>query len=731
MISEARLQNLNSKFNELLEACRAFASESELKKIELAFQLAYEAELKNDKKSVDLNLLHSIEIALIAVNEIGLGVVIVICTFMHNLLEVKAITINEIEVQFGKSIATIADGFNKVSSLQTGKISAQSENFRRLFLTIVDDIRVILLKVAHRLFDMRNYDNLLDAKKEKYLDEVTYLYIPIAHRLGLYTVKSDLEELSMKYSNPEIFKSIKEKIQASKKKQNSFLEEFIRPIERELIKLNFDCEFKSRPKSVYSIWNKMKRQNVTFKEVYDILAVRIISNSKPKKEKEDCWKIYSIVTDFYQPNPKRLRDWISTPKASGYESLHTTVKDENDNWVEVQIRSDRMDQNAEKGQAAHWRYKGFGTKKDSESWLGQVRDILENPDQINFDEAFSQNNKSKATDKIFIFTPNGDLKQLPNGSTILDFAYEIHTDIGSKCSGARVNNKIVQIRHILQNGDKVEIVTSKNQKPKLDWLNFVTTNKAKSRIKRAMLEDKYKEADTGNAIVRRKFKNWKIPFNDENIAKILKHYKYKTAIDFYFAVATETADLVDVKKVILRTDETKVQKTETVIEEPLNKNGKLKEDSLLITEQISNMNYSLAKCCNPIVGDAVFGFVTVGKGITIHRVNCPNASQMLTKYSYRVIDVKWQVAAEKLSSFIANVKVSGVDSIGLLGELTNVISTDLKVNMQSISVDTKKGNFEGKLKLQVKDDKHLDELIHKLLKLKDITKVTRVDNFKK
>lgn len=729
MIIEARIKKLQSKYNELIEACKVFADESDLKKIEQAYRLAYHAEIDESNKSGELNLLHSVEIALISVNEIGLGVVVVICTFMHNLVEAKAITTTEIEEIFGKSIAGIVEGFNKVSSLQTGRISAQSDNFRKLFLTIADDIRVILLKVAHRLYDMRYYDNLSAIKKERYLDEVVYLYIPIAHRLGLYTVKSDLEELSMKYANPEIYYNILEKIQASKKKQKSFLEEFIHPIQRELIKQDFDCEFKSRPKSVYSIWNKMKRQNVSFDEVYDILAVRIISNSKPTKEKEDCWKIYSIVSDIYQPNPKRLRDWISTPKASGYESLHTTVKAGKDKWVEVQIRTDRMDRDAEKGQAAHWRYKGFGTKKDSESWLGQVRDILENPNQINFDQAFLENNKSKETDKIFIFTPNGDLKQLPNGSTVLDFAYEIHTDVGSKCNGAKVNNKIVQIRHILKNSDKVEIITSKNQKPKLDWLNFVTTNKAKSRIKRAMLEDKYQEADAGNEIVRRKFRNWKIPFNDETLDKIIKHYKYKSSIDFYYAVAKETTDLAEVKKVLLKADD-RSQREESVVE-VANKTAKVKEESLLITEQISHITYSLAKCCNPISGDAVFGFVTVGKGITIHRVNCPNASQMLSKYSYRVIDVKWKEAAGELSSFIANVKVSGKDSIGLFGELTNVISTDLKVNMQSISVNSKKGSFEGNLKLQVKDDKHLDELIYKLLKIKDVTKVTRVDAFKK
>ena len=387
-------------------------------------------------------------------------------------------------------------------------------------------------------------------------------------------------------------------------------EKTLRSIERELETQKFKCDFKSRPKSVYSIWNKMKKQKVTFDEVYDILAVRIISDSKASKEKEDCWKIYSIVSDIYPPNPKRLRDWISTPKASGYESLHTTVQAPNKKWVEVQIRTKRMDVEAEEGQAAHWRYKGFGSKKDSESWLGQVRDILEHPEQLNFDEAINQNKKKKETDKIFIFTPNGDLKQLPAGSTVLDFAYEIHTDVGSKCNGAKVNNKVVPIRYILENGDKVEIMTSKNQKPKLDWLSFVITNKAKNRIKRFMLEDKYKEADAGNEIVRRKFKNWKIAFDDANIDKIIKHYKFKTSIDFYYSVATESIDLGDVKKFILGLDEKKVQKNGNQVVESEQKATKQdNEESLEITDKIKNVNYSLAKCCNPIPGDEVFAYI--------------------------------------------------------------------------------------------------------------------------
>lgn len=726
VMSEDRKKKIDSTYIELLKACEAFATKEDVVIINKAYELAYNAELLKYKKASDYNIMHSLEIALIAVNEIGLSSMAVVSILLHNLLETDDITLTEIGKDFGPTVSTIVKGFFEVSNIQTGKLSAQSDNFRKLFLTIVDDIRVILIKLAHRLYDMRNYDKLSDAKQEIYLDEVTYLYVPIAHRLGIYNVKSDLEELSMKYSHPKIYDSIQDKIKSTKAKQKTFLEDFISPIQRELIKQGFNCEFKSRPKSVYSIWNKMKRQNLSFDEVYDFLAIRIISDSEKKKEKEDCWRIYSVVTDIYIPNPKRLRDWISTPKASGYESLHTTVRGPSNHWVEVQIRTIRMDEEAERGQASHWRYKGFGTKQDAETWLNQVRDILENPDQLHFDEAFDSN-KIKKSDKIFVFTPNGDVKQLPLGSTILDFAYEIHTDVGSKCSGAKLNNRNAPIRHELKNGDKVEIVTSKNQKPKLDWLSFVITNKAKSRIKRAMLEDKYKEAEVGNEIIRRKFKNWKIPFKDETINRVIVHYKFKTSVDLYYSVATEKIDVLDIRDLFKETSDDKVVKkadepieeTQKVVEQPT-------ESSLMINESLKDVNYVLAKCCNPISGDSVFGFVTVGNGITIHRTNCPNASHMMSKYHYRIIDVQWQDAAGDLTSYIAKIKVIGKDSLGIIGDIANLISRDLKVNMQSISVDTlKSGMFEAKLKVQIKDTIHLDELIHKIQKLKGVGKVSR------
>jgi GTP pyrophosphokinase len=469
----------------------------------------------------------------------------------------------------------------------------------------------------------------------------------------------------------------------------------------------------------------MKKQNVEFEEVFDLFAIRIISNSKPSKEKTDCWRIYSIVTNIYTPNPKRLRDWISTPKASGYESLHTTVQGPNKKWVEVQIRSGRMDEVAEKGQAAHWRYKGFDSVRDSQLWLEQVRDILENPDQLKFDQQ-KQPVRSKKSEKIFVFTPDGDLKELPRGSSILDFAYEIHTRVGDQCNGAMVNNKIVPIRYELQNGDKVEIITSKNQSPKMDWLQFVKTNKAKSKIKRSIQEQKYREAQEGNEILRRKLKNWKIQFSDEAIDKLVKHYKFASALDLYSMIAFEKADMNEIRNILLEKDST--EKSREEIQTFLSKKQKARDDDnfLLIDEKLDNVNYRLGKCCNPIPGDKVFGFVTIGKGITIHRKSCPNAKRMLEKYGYRQISVQWK-DSENGAAFQATIRITGEDKIGMLGEITNVISGDLRVNMQSIKVSSKKEVFTGYIKVIVKDSGHLDELIHKLLKIKGVTKVSRID----
>ena len=471
----------------------------------------------------------------------------------------------------------------------------------------------------------------------------------------------------------------------------------------------------------------MKKQNIDFEEVFDLFAIRIIINSKPKKEKEDCWKVYSIVTNYYSPNPKRLRDWISTPKASGYESLHTTVEGLHDKYVEVQIRTTRMDDVAEKGQASHWQYKGVMSKKNTEDWLSQVRDILENPEHIQHDIAY-KSEKGKANN-IFVFTPKGDLKQLPAGSTVLDFAFGIHTDIGSSCSGATVNNRVVPIRYELKNGDKVGILTSKNQKPKLDWLTFVSTERARIRIKRKLKEEKYQEAENGKALLLRKLKNWKIKSSDDLINMLIKYYKLDTGIDLYYLVATEKMDILDIKKVIQNyiKGESVTAKTEEIPKEEKKprSNGNELEEVVYIGDNLKNINYRLAKCCNPIRGDKVFGFVTTMGSITIHRNNCPNAKRLKEKYPYRLMQIKWIKAAEE-SFTLANLKITGSDQLGLVGTITNIITNDLRVNMRSVNFSSKGKVFTGNVSVLVRDNEHLNQLIAKINNIQGVEKVVRV-----
>lgn len=725
-MSEERRKTIHERYLHLLAVSRPFLKSTDLKKINKAYELALKADLSGKKDNSDRpDTGHSIEVAINAVEKIGLGSTSIICAILHNVFESGAYSIEEIEDKFGPSVANIITGFNKISGISTRKVSFQSENFRKLYLSLVDDIRVVLIKLAHRLYDMQVLGEYSKEKRKKVTAETTYIYVPIAHRLGLYRIKDELEELLMQYEHPQIYKQISQKLQATRSKRNVFIEDFQEPIRRALIKQGFDCEIKGRPKSIHSIWNKMKKQNLKFEEVYDLFAIRIICNSDLKNEKSDCWKIYSIVTDIYSPNPKRLRDWISTPKASGYESLHTTVKGPNDKWVEVQIRSMRMHETAEKGLAAHWRYKGFGDKKETENYINQVRDILENPKQIDFDQA-SKSKLNNKTDRIFVFTPEGDLKKLKKGSTVLDFAYEIHTDIGDHCTGARANGKNVPIRHELSNGDKVEIITSKNQNPKMDWLNFVATSKAKNKIKRSVLGEKFKEAEVGNDILRRKFRNWKLSFNEENIDKIIRHYKFKSSIDLYYSVATEKIDLLEIKGLVSNGHGKKaVEAARRDLKEKLpSEQVKKSEEALLIDDKIRDLNYTLAKCCNPVWGDPVFGFVSIGKGISIHRLNCPNAADLLSKYDYRIIDVKWK-AKEDQACYQTNISVEGMDQMGIMGDIANIISKDLRVNMLSLNVNSGHGKFIGDIKVQVRDIEHLGELLKKLSKIPGITSAKR------
>jgi GTP pyrophosphokinase len=725
---EANNKRIREIYRDLLGICKPFIKKTELGSLRKSFEFVLNYHRATWEETGEEYIFHSIEVAKIALKDLNLGIPTVICALLHNVVDHHKIKIEDIKKLFGEEISILVEGYVRLSEIQTDKISIQSENFRKLYLSLVKDIRVILIKLAHRLYDMRRFDQLPEIKKQRVLTEVNHIYTPIAHRLGYYNIKTELEDLWLMYSFPEVYKSIDKKIKESKAKQNAFIRDFISPIDRELFRNGFTFETKGRPKSIHSTWQKMRKQEVEFEEIYDLFAIRIIIDTPKEKEKADCWRVYSIVTDIYKPNPQRLRDWISSPKATGYESLHTTVASTNGKWVEVQIRSARMDLIAEQGLASHWRYKEGSAKEEQEEWMNRIRDLIAHPDS----EKLENSDLSKIelySDKIFILTPEGDLKKLPHGSTVLDFAYDIHTNLGDMCSGARVNGRNVPIRHILKNGDKVEVITSKNQKPKLDWMNFVVTTKAKGKIKRAINELKFHEAENGKEILRRKLRNSKIQFSDAIVDKLIKKYKLKSAVDLYYLIATEKIDLADIKKsfTVVVSETTKLPEKGAEPEQVKEPKPKTEESSdfMFIDESIKHLGYELAKCCNPVHGDAVFGFVTVGKGITIHRISCPNARQLISKYDYRVIDVKWRKTDEH-RAYHTTINVSGNDEIGILNNITQVISNDLKVNMVSVNVDVRKDKkFAGKFKVIVKDTKHLSMLINKIMKIKGVKKVVR------
>ncbi len=719
---------VHKKLEELFEWTDVKSDVVSRHQIQKAFDMAYRA--YKGKKMPDGSplILHHLDVAVIAMKEVNLGATSAVCALLHSLDTDDEQVSEEILKNFGHNVLEIIQGFKKISALQTERVSFQSDAFRNMFLSLVNDIRVILIRMAHRLHDVRTPEQLTRKQKKKFFNEIKYIYIPIAHRLGLYRIKSEMENDLMRYEHPDIYRTISDKIQATKSKREVYINDFIQPIEHELIAADFDFEIKWRTKSVPSIWAKMTRQNVEFEQIYDIFAVRIIINSKkPNKEKEDCWMAYSIITNIYQPNPKRLRDWISTPKASGYESLHTTVMGPNKKWIEVQIRTVRMDIIAEKGQAAHWAYKGLMQSKDVDDWLLQVRDVLEHPESIGSEYAYQS---KKTGEHVFIFTPMGDLKRLPAGATVLDFAYDIHSNIGNQCSGARVNNKLVPIRYVLKNGDKVEVVTTKNQKPKTDWVSFVNTTKARNHIKRQLKEEKYKEAEVGKDLLLRKFKNWKLKSSDDLVNVLVKHFKMDSAIDLYYLVATDKIDLSLVKSVLNdylkeKSEDATVQEEETKPMPRADEKSVKEQDILYIGNHVKNINYRFAKCCNPIPGDTVFGFVTTLGGISIHRRNCPNARRLSERYPYRIVDVKW-IGSEDKPFYRINLKINGNDELGIVEAVTKAITDDLRVNMRSINFTTKGKKFEGRVSLMIRNHEHLDQLVHKIKLVKGVEKIMRI-----
>jgi len=726
---EAEKNEILKRYRALLRASKSTLQKGDKRMIRKAFEMALESHKDMRRKSGEPYIYHPIAVAQIAAEEIGLGTTSIVCALLHDVVEDTDMTLEDIEREFGKKVAMIIDGLTKISGVFDTNSSLQAENFRKMLLTLADDVRVILIKLADRLHNMRTMEFMPRDKQLKLSSETVYLYAPLAHRLGLYAIKSELEDLSMKYMERETYQFIKNKLNEKKAEREKFIRDFIEPVKKVLEGQDLHADLFGRPKSIHSIWNKMKKKAIPFEEVYDLFAIRIILDSTPETEKADCWKAYSIVTDLYRPNPDRLRDWISSPKANGYESLHTTVMGPRGQWVEVQIRTKRMNEIAEKGFAAHWKYKESSTDSGLDQWVQKVRDMLKNPDSnaLDFLDDFKMNLFS---DEIFIFTPKGALIQLPLNATALDFAFEIHTDVGASCIGAKVNHKLVPLSHKLQNGDQVEVITSSKQTPKEDWLNIVVTAKAKAKIKSALKEEKRKVAEDGKEILERKLKSLKITYNSENIQKLSYFFKLPSTQDLFYNVAKGLIDMSGLKeyqaseKVIENKPQDKIE-TEQV--QSLLRSIKAKDsDILLIGEDMQKIDYKLAACCNPIPGDDVFGFITVSDGIKIHRTNCPNAAKLMANYGYRIVKARWTNQQEL--AFLTGLRITGIDEVGLINQLTTVISQDFKVNIRSITVDSDNGIFEGQIMVYVNDTDHLDNLIRKLKTVKGVTGVNRFDS---
>ncbi|WP_199117359.1 bifunctional (p)ppGpp synthetase/guanosine-3',5'-bis(diphosphate) 3'-pyrophosphohydrolase [Pedobacter sp. ASV28] len=726
---EAEKKEILKRYRALLRACKSTLQKGDKKEIRKAFDMALESHKDMRRKSGEPYIYHPIAVAQIAAEEIGLGTTSIVCALLHDVVEDTDITLEDIEREFGKKTAKIIDGLTKISGVFDYNSSLQAENFRKMLLTLADDVRVILIKLADRLHNMRTMDFMPRQKQLKIASETIYLYAPLAHRLGLYAIKSELEDLSMKYLEPDTYKFIATQLNEKKAERNAFIKAFVEPINEILAEQGLIANVYGRPKSIHSIWNKMKKKNIPFEEVYDLFAIRIILDSSPESEKADCWKAYSIVTDLYRPNPDRLRDWVSSPKGNGYESLHTTVMGPKGQWVEVQIRTQRMNEIAEKGFAAHWKYKESSNDNGLDQWIQKVREMLSNPESnaLDFLDDFKMNLFS---DEIFIFTPKGALLQLPLGATALDFAFEIHTDVGAKCIGAKVNHKLVPLSYKLQNGDQVEIITSSKQTPKEDWLSIVVTAKAKSKIKSSLKEEKRRIAEDGKELLERKLKSLKITYNTDNLNKLTYFFKLQSTQDLFINVAKGKIELKDLKEYLASEKEIENRGNERTadnerIDALLNKVKGPESDVLLIGEDLQKIDYTLAACCNPIPGDDVFGFVTVNEGIKIHRTNCPNAAQLMANYGYRVVKAKWNRQQEL--TFLTGLHIVGIDDVGLINNITKVISNDFKVNMRSITVDTNDGIFDGSIKIFVNDREHLDHLIKNLLEVKGVTGVTRFD----
>jgi GTP diphosphokinase / guanosine-3',5'-bis(diphosphate) 3'-diphosphatase len=737
---EEEKQIILRQYRALLKALKQTIKKGDKAMLRHAFKLAADAHRQMRRKSGEPYILHPLAVARITVEEIGLGVTSAICALLHDTVEDTELSLQDLEREFNRPIAKIIDGLTKISNITDlkGDTTLQAENFRKILLTLVDDPRVILIKLADRLHNMRTLDSMNREKQLKIASETTYIYAPLAHRLGLYEIKSEMEDLAMKYTQPDIYMEIARNLNETRRDRTRYINEFVKPLKEVLLTNELDCEVYGRPKAIHSIWNKMRAKQVTFEEVYDLFAIRIIVKSPPEREKEDCWKAYSIITNIYHPSTERLRDWISVPKGNGYEALHTTVMGPGGRWVEVQIRSDRMNEIAEKGLAAHWKYKeGSNNTAESklDSFLEHLREVLNNPetDTIDFIQDFKLD---LFTEEIYIYTPKGDMRVLPKNATALDFAFDIHTHLGTKAIGAKVNYKLVPLNHQLQSGDQVEVITSSKQRPLEEWLEFVATAKAKSKIKDYLKEARKKIIDEGKEALKRALEGMHAAASSYNLSEVCHFYRKAGVSELYYDIAMGAIDLRDLREFEVNGDklvhplkEVKKETKGMLGEADMQKSIPKGEQVILGDSATSKIRYKLAQCCQPIPGDNVFGFVTQGDVLAIHRTDCPNAARLMANYGHKVVNTKW--AKNKEISFLTGVRMVGLDDVGVIQKITNVISGDLQMNMRSLSIDSNDGIFEGTIMVYVHDVEELKTLVKLLGALEGVQKIERLENTRK
>ena len=724
---------IETAFDDLIKSLRKGTTEESVKMIRRAFEFAREAHQGVRRKSGEPYILHPLAVAKIAVKEIGLGTKSAVAALLHDVVEDTDYTVEDIANLFGPKIASLVDGLTKISEVMGSNTTKQAESFRKMILTLADDVRVILIKIADRLHNMRTLDSMPEHKQVKIASETLYIYAPLAHRMGLHAIKTELEDLSLKYENPVEYQELEKRIHDYRDEHTGLYQQFIAPIRERLTESGYHYDITARTKSVYSVWSKMQRRHISFEEIYDLLAVRIVFDPKDNQpEKWQCWNIYSLITDMYSPKPERIRDWVSVPKANGYEALHLTVMGPGGKWIEVQIRSRRMDEIAEKGLAAHWKYKGDNAEASNEvdKWLAGIKEMLEQPgtDALEFLDEFKLNLFAK---EIRVFTPKGEMRTLPKGASVLDFAYDIHTEIGNSCIGGKVNHKLVPMSHRLQSGDQVEVLTSDKQKPQSDWLDFIVTAKARNNILMVFRREKKEQIRIGTTMFEKLLEDMKLPFGAENLNKALLHLKLQHKDDLYVSLAKGHLDIEKVRKALKKKSENKFVKywklqffksdKDKSVPDKEEEKGKVIND---ITDDASD--FIIAPCCNPIPGDDVVGMKIDGDKITVHKRKCPEAIRLMSSYGDKIVPVKW--VSHKIMSFLAVIKLNGIDSIGIVSDITMIISKESNVNMRTVHFETKDGIFEGMIHLYVHNTADLNNLMMKIASLKGVENVSRVEN---